>query len=115
MVRPDLVLCDCPGLVMPSFVHSKADLVVAGILQIDELRDCLSPIGLICNQIPRSVLEFKYGIDLSNPNGPDESVPDPNVPPTPYQLLAAHACTCSCSVQVAYAHYTFLSIVGCLV
>ncbi|OON16528.1 hypothetical protein X801_07658, partial [Opisthorchis viverrini] len=45
-VRPGLILCDCPGLVMPSFVYSKADLVVAGILSIDEMRDCLSPIGL---------------------------------------------------------------------
>ncbi|KAF7233114.1 hypothetical protein EG68_07101, partial [Paragonimus skrjabini miyazakii] len=105
VVRPDLVLCDCPGLVMPSFVHSKADLVVAGILQIDELRDCLSPIGLICNQIPRSVLEFKYGIDLSNPNEPDESVTDPNVPPTPYQLLAAHAFSHSFMTAKGNPHY----------
>lgn len=32
---------------MPSFVHSRADLIVAGILSIDEMRDCLSPVGLV--------------------------------------------------------------------
>ncbi|KAF8571666.1 hypothetical protein P879_05196, partial [Paragonimus westermani] len=105
VVRPDLILCDCPGLVMPSFVYSKADLVVAGILQIDELRDCLSPIGLICNRIPRSVLEFKYGIDLSNPNEADGSVVDPNMPPTPYQLLAAHAFSHSFMTAKGNPHY----------
>ncbi|THD26063.1 Large subunit GTPase 1 [Fasciola hepatica] len=94
LVQPDLILCDCPGLVMPSFVHSKADLVVAGILSIDEMRDCLSPIGLVCARIPRMVLEFKYGIDLSKPkldctvNHESETE---DQPPTPHELLAAHA------------------------
>ncbi|CAH8299627.1 unnamed protein product, partial [Schistosoma turkestanicum] len=45
-VRSDLILCDCPGLVMPSFAYSRADLVVAGILSIDGMRDYLSPVGL---------------------------------------------------------------------
>ncbi|VEL37898.1 unnamed protein product [Protopolystoma xenopodis] len=47
VLRPDLVLCDCPGLVMPSLVHSRAELIVAGILPIDEMRDYLSPIQLV--------------------------------------------------------------------
>lgn len=34
----DLLLCDCPGLVMPSFVLTKADMVLNGILPIDQVR-----------------------------------------------------------------------------
>ncbi|GAA47721.1 large subunit GTPase 1 [Clonorchis sinensis] len=105
-VRPGLVLCDCPGLVMPSFVYSKADLVVAGILSIDEMRDCLSPIGLICEQIPRSVLEFKYGINLQKPKldvQVDSSQPEP--PPTPHELLAAHAFSHSFMTAKGNPHY----------
>lgn len=45
------MLCDCPGLVMPSIVHSKADLVVAGILSIDNMRDYISPIELVSLKI----------------------------------------------------------------
>lgn len=33
----DLLLCDCPGLVMPSFVLTKADMVLNGILPIDQV------------------------------------------------------------------------------
>uniref|UniRef100_T1GQ09 G domain-containing protein n=1 Tax=Megaselia scalaris TaxID=36166 RepID=T1GQ09_MEGSC len=32
----DILLCDCPGLVMPSFVLTKADMVLNGILPIDQ-------------------------------------------------------------------------------
>ena len=41
------MLCDCPGLVMPSFVATKAEMVCCGILPIDEMRDCISPVALI--------------------------------------------------------------------
>lgn len=33
----DLMLCDCPGLVMPSFVLTKADMILNGILPIDQV------------------------------------------------------------------------------
>lgn len=46
-VDHDLMLCDCPGLVFPSFISTTAELVVNGILPIDQLRDCVPPINLI--------------------------------------------------------------------
>ncbi|GFO00737.1 large subunit GTPase 1 [Plakobranchus ocellatus] len=46
-VDSGLMLCDCPGLVFPSFVATKAHLVINGILPIDELRDHISPVNLI--------------------------------------------------------------------
>lgn len=38
----DLLLCDCPGLVMPSFVLTKADMILNGILPIDQVCGRLS-------------------------------------------------------------------------
>lgn len=46
-VEPSLCLCDCPGLVMPSFVSTKAEMVCSGILPIDQLRDHVPPVTLI--------------------------------------------------------------------
>ncbi|EER06625.1 GTPase, putative, partial [Perkinsus marinus ATCC 50983] len=40
-------LCDCPGLVFPTAVRSKADLVISGTVPIDYLRDYRPSIDLI--------------------------------------------------------------------
>uniref|UniRef100_A0A671FSL7 Large 60S subunit nuclear export GTPase 1 n=1 Tax=Rhinolophus ferrumequinum TaxID=59479 RepID=A0A671FSL7_RHIFE len=87
-VEPGLCLCDCPGLVMPSFVSTKAEMTCNGILPIDQMRDHVPPISLICQNIPRHVLEATYGIDIIKPRE-DE---DPNRPPTSEELLTAYGC-----------------------
>ena len=46
-VGAEVSLCDCPGLVYPSFVSTKAEMVVNGILPIDQLRDHIPPVALI--------------------------------------------------------------------
>ncbi|XP_075214716.1 nucleostemin 3 isoform X3 [Lycorma delicatula] len=72
-IDSELMLCDCPGLVMPSFVYTKADLVVNGILPIDQMRDHVPPINSILSIIPRHVLEDKYSIMIPRPTeGEDE-------------------------------------------
>jgi large subunit GTPase 1 len=81
------MLCDCPGLVMPSFVSTKADMVVNGILPIDQMRDFVPPVSLVCRTICRDVLEATYGVMLPQPSE-DEDI---NRPPTPYELLGAYA------------------------
>lgn len=43
----DLLLCDCPGLVMPSFVCTKADMLLNGILPIDHLKDHVPAVTLL--------------------------------------------------------------------
>lgn len=63
----DLVLCDCPGLVFPSFVTTRAEMVCAGMLPIDQLRDCIGPMELVAQRIPRHVLEQTYGIRIVRP------------------------------------------------
>ena len=40
----DLCLCDCPGLVFPSFANSKAEMMTCGVLNIDTMRDYVGPV-----------------------------------------------------------------------
>ncbi|XP_010832692.1 PREDICTED: large subunit GTPase 1 homolog [Bison bison bison] len=87
-VEPGLCLCDCPGLVMPSFVSTKAEMICSGILPIDQMRDHVPPVSLVCQNIPRHVLEATYGIDIIKPRE-DE---DPRRPPTSEELLTAYGC-----------------------
>ncbi|XP_066503867.1 large subunit GTPase 1 homolog [Hoplias malabaricus] len=85
-VEPTLCLCDCPGLVMPSFVSTKAEMICSGILPIDQMRDHVPAISLVCQTIPRAVLEGTYGISIIRPRE-DE---DPDRPPTSEELLMAY-------------------------
>ncbi|XP_069720521.1 large subunit GTPase 1 homolog [Phaenicophaeus curvirostris] len=85
-VEPGLCLCDCPGLVMPSFVSTKAEMICSGILPIDQMRDHVPPISLVCQHIPRNILEATYGINIIRPRE-DE---DPERKPTAEELLTAY-------------------------
>lgn len=84
----DILLCDCPGLVMPSFVLTKADMILNGILPIDQMRDHVPSVNVLCTQIPRHVLEDKYGIMIAKPQEGE----DPNRPPFSEELLLAYGC-----------------------
>ncbi|XP_037105568.1 large subunit GTPase 1 homolog [Syngnathus acus] len=85
-VEPGLCLCDCPGLVMPSFVSTKAEMICCGILPIDQMRDHVPAASLVCQTIPRHVLEGTYGINVIRPRE-DE---DPDRHPTSEELLMAY-------------------------
>lgn len=84
----DILLCDCPGLVMPSFVLTKADMILNGILPIDQMRDHVPAVNILCTQIPRHTLEDKYGIMIAKPQEGE----DPNRPPYSEELLLAYGC-----------------------
>lgn len=61
-VEPGLCLCDCPGLVMPSFVSTKAEMICCGILPIDQIRDHVPAISLISfTYQPYKLLLLTYG------------------------------------------------------
>ncbi|EOB05190.1 Large subunit GTPase 1-like protein, partial [Anas platyrhynchos] len=87
-VEPGLCLCDCPGLVMPSFISTKAEMICSGILPIDQMKDHVPPISLtyVCQHIPRNILEATYGISIIRPRE-DE---DPDRKPTAEELLTAY-------------------------
>lgn len=59
-----VILCDCPGLVFPSFASTKAELVVNGVLPIDQLREYSGPATLVATRIPRAFIEAIYGIQI---------------------------------------------------
>ncbi|KFV75443.1 Large subunit GTPase 1, partial [Dryobates pubescens] len=89
-VEPGLCLCDCPGLVMPSFISTKAEMICSGILPIDQMRDHITrwfpSLAYVCQHIPRNVLEATYGISIIRPRE-DE---DPERKPTAEELLTAY-------------------------
>ena len=49
----------------PQFAATKADLVVDGVLPIDQLREYTGPVELITRRIPQEVLEGMYGLKIN--------------------------------------------------
>ena len=60
----DATLCDCPGLVFPSFTNSRAEMVCGGVISIDHSSDFDTPMILVVQRIPRHVLEKVYHVKL---------------------------------------------------
>lgn len=46
-----VTFCDCPGLVFPSVVATKAHLVINNTVPLDDLRECFTPVKLIVEKI----------------------------------------------------------------
>eukprot|EP01082_Thalassiosira_pseudonana_P009598 g8543.t1 g8543 contig3:343707-346978(+) len=92
--RDDIMLCDCPGLVFPSFVSSSADMIAAGVFPIAQMRDHWPVVSLICKRVPREVLNAHYGIHIPEPSEHElrekglEGKPLP--PPTAEELLGTY-------------------------
>lgn len=57
-LEDDLLLCDCPGLVFPDIAHSRSQMVCNSVIPIDNAKDFMAPIALICGKIPCRVLEY---------------------------------------------------------
>jgi len=68
IVSESIMLCDCPGLVFPSVVSSRAEMVCGGILPLNALKDHISPMELLAKRIPRAVFEETYNIVLPSKN-----------------------------------------------
>lgn len=63
-LSPEIMLCDCPGLVFPNFATTKAELVVNGVLPVDQQREFTGPAGLVSHRIPKDFLENVYGVKI---------------------------------------------------
>eukprot|EP00047_Mylnosiga_fluctuans_P003336 m.228647 g.228647 ORF g.228647 m.228647 type:complete len:651 (+) comp11767_c0_seq1:80-2032(+) len=85
---PDFKLCDCPGLIFPNFVCTKAEMICNGILPIDQLRDVIAPVTHVCLTISRERLEETYGMTIMRPSAED---PDQNRAPSAREVLNAYA------------------------
>lgn len=64
-LTPKMILCDCPGLVFPSFATTQGDMVCNGVLPIDQLREFTGSVGLVAQRVPKEVLEAIYGIKIA--------------------------------------------------
>ncbi len=86
-IDDELCLCDCPGLVFPSFVSTRGELIINGILPVDQMRDYTEPINLVAHHIPKVVFEMIYGVEMPRPKDHE----DPNRPPTAEELCTVYA------------------------
>lgn len=61
----NITLCDCPGLVFPSIVATRAHLVINGTVPLDELKDFIAPVSLIVQKIGAEVILKRYGVSAA--------------------------------------------------
>lgn len=59
-----IMLCDCPGLVFPSFATTKWEMLCDGILAADHTTDATEAISVVCRRIPRCLLELRFHLSL---------------------------------------------------
>jgi len=74
-----VTLCDCPGLVFPTFMNSKAELVLNGVIPIDNLRDFINPFALLALRVPIAQLTGMYSLKLKS------------LTPSPEEILDAYS------------------------
>ena len=71
-IEPDLTLADCPGLVFPSFLASRAELVCNGVMPIDQMREYANytaPISLMLRRVGADQLREQYSLVFPNWGG----------------------------------------------
>lgn len=71
LLDDELTICDCPGLVFPNVVSSKSEMIINGILPIDQMKEAIPPISSIAARIPGHVFESRYGLMLPRPTEGD--------------------------------------------
>ncbi|KAE8149185.1 hypothetical protein BDV25DRAFT_156853 [Aspergillus avenaceus] len=64
-LSPEIMLCDCPGLVFANFATTKAELVVNGVLPIDQQREFTGPATIVASRVPKHFLESIYGVKIN--------------------------------------------------
>lgn len=97
-----MTLCDCPGLVMPSFAFSRSEMLLSGVLPVDNMREHFAPIALLASRVPRRYFETTYSVMLPKPAEHEH----PESPPTAHQLLTSVA-----FIRGAYFIFLFFSVV----
>ncbi len=87
MLNDSIMLCDCPGLVFPSFMNSTGEMLCSGILPINQMRNCADPADVIASRVPMYLLDAAYGMKITRILDVKD---DPNRPPTGTEMLAAY-------------------------
>lgn len=94
IISDELILCDCPGLVFPSFSSSRYEMVASGVLPVDRMTEHREAVQVVANKVPRQVFENIYNIKLPKP----KSYEPQSRPPTAAELLRSY---CSARGHVA--------------
>lgn len=64
ILSPNITLCDCPGLIFPSLVNSKAEMICNGVISIDAVMEYVEPINYILQTVPNLILKYLYKLPL---------------------------------------------------
>nr|DAD48324.1 TPA_asm: hypothetical protein HUJ06_018261 [Nelumbo nucifera] len=67
IISDELTLCDCPGLVFPSFSSSRYEMIASGVLPVDRMTEHREAVQVVANRVPRHVIESVYNITLPKP------------------------------------------------
>ncbi|KAF8098260.1 hypothetical protein N665_0270s0031 [Sinapis alba] len=67
IISEELMLCDCPGLVFPSFSSSRYEMIACGVLPIDRMTEHREAVKVVAERVPRDVIEEVYNISLPKP------------------------------------------------
>lgn len=86
IISDELTLCDCPGLVFPSFSSSRHGMIACGVLPIDRMTEHREAVQVVANRVPRSVIENVYKISLPKPKPYEPQ----DRPPLASELLRAY-------------------------
>ncbi|XVF69282.1 hypothetical protein PTKIN_Ptkin11bG0068500 [Pterospermum kingtungense] len=86
IISDELTLCDCPGLVFPSFSSSRYEMIASGVLSIDRITEHREAVQVVANRVQRHIIEDVYKINLPKPK-PYESQ---SRPPQASELLRAY-------------------------
>ncbi|CAL5211656.1 unnamed protein product [Lathyrus oleraceus] len=86
IISEKLTLCDCPGLVFPSFSSSRYEMITCGVLPIDRMTEHRECVQVVANRVPRHVIEEIYNISLPKP----KSYESQSRPPLASELLRTY-------------------------
>ncbi|KAL8246160.1 hypothetical protein R6Q59_007376 [Mikania micrantha] len=67
IITEKLTLCDCPGLVFPSFTSSRYEMIASGVLPIHRMTEHREAVQVVADRVPRHVIEDVYNIQLPKP------------------------------------------------
>lgn len=62
---PTTTLCDCPGLIFPSLVSSKAEMICNGVISVESVMEYVEPINYILQCVPNLLLKYLYKLPLN--------------------------------------------------
>lgn len=86
IITEKLTLCDCPGLVFPSFTSSRYQMIASGVLPIHRMTEHREAVQVVADRVPRHVIESVYNIRLPKP----KSYEPENRPPFASELLRSY-------------------------